>query len=327
VDEVNDFAIRRARVMLEGVLSPYVEYYFQFKAENMAVGKPGAKYAYIKLIPIKQLDIYAGVIDVPFTREQSFQSSSSLLLIDRSLATESNNIFTDIGLMINGKLFDNKLSLYLAMVNGAGGFEDGINGWKGTNSSSKDVNTYFDLAGRVEYNPLGKWKNGKEWFKRDFNLTFGAAVYYSLQRDNSSSLGNYSASENFLGLTFDAAINWNIIYLEGGFVYQQADPNVAYGSIGQFESYVGYYSQIGVNLDSKNNALVAFRFDSYEEDPGLTKDDTIRELTLGFTWYIGANGHKIKFQTEGTYQISKGIHSTEPDTLGFIWRNQLSLNI
>ncbi|MDH4127936.1 MAG: OprO/OprP family phosphate-selective porin [Spirochaetota bacterium] len=323
----NNFAIRQARIILSGNIYTNVNYKIEIKGENLVVGKPGLKIAYINFTPYSFFNITAGVLDVPFTREQALLSSKRLLLMDRSSATNNNVIFTDIGLMFSGEFLNKKIKYWLSITNGAGGFEDGINGWRGSFKSSNTTNNYFDLATRLQFDLFGDWKDGKVWFTKDLKSTIGFAVYYSKQRDDSATLGNYAGSKNFIGLTADFGVNYNIFYLEGAIIYHNAKANPSYGTnnvLAALDSYIAYYAQLGITIYPKY-FVGAIRWDSYKEDPGNKLDDRINDGVICFTWYIGGNQHKLKFQTEGAYQHQKGVNATNASNKEFKWRNQLSL--
>ena len=133
----NEFAVERARLYANVTLLDHYDLRIQTELSKDAKLKDG--YINIHHIPWAQLKI--GQFKPPYTWE-NLQSHKYIDFADRSIAV--NNMrgpSRDIGMMLHGKLLDNRLAYQLAVLNGSG-------------ENTGDDNDAKDVAGRLTLDPF-----------------------------------------------------------------------------------------------------------------------------------------------------------------------------
>lgn len=320
----NSIALRRVWLDINGEFTPMVEYLINIYGENAISGNGegilGA--AYVMLKPSVHFRSLFGIMDVPFVRE-IFSSNRKLLFIDRAEASRYNAVIMDIGLLIDGSFFDKKLHYWVGVMNGAGGTENGVNGFR---VSPSETNNQFDFLVRLQLDPMTPWKNGEAYFDGKTRYTLGASVYYSPKRDPRQGLA-FAGTRDFIGFTADFGLTFWRLYFEGAFIYQHGKSDTSSPTVSSVssdpEAYTAFFGQVGIKA-VKRYISFAFRYDQYEENTGLSSDDRIHEGTVSFTWFILGTGHNLKYQTELNHQFKKGKDTTNSSNLETRWRNQIT---
>lgn len=277
--KVDGFDIRRARLDVKGIISPYWGYRIQFDL----AGSPKLLDAYVELKLNDYLNFTVGQAKVPFSLE-NLASSTLLTFIDRSQVVEAlaargkdiggNQNGRDIGIQLGGTLYklndrpvvDYRLGLY----NGAG-----IN--------TIDNNEQKDVAARLTVHPVlgldisGAYYNGTRFIpevKVD-NVVTTPSINVNRDRyvaDLSYDVHNFSLRSEYLGGKDD-----------------QTDRE-------------GYYVQGGYYFFQKKFQLVA-KYDFYDADLSKT-DNASTWVVFGANYFFNTNtklqaNYSIK-QEEGT---------------------------
>ena len=167
------FLLRRARPIFQGTV--FRDFDFMFVPDFGGSGSPQIFDAYINYKYSQALQLQAGKFKTPFGLEQ-LQSDKDVLFNERSLVTDlvPNR---DLGIMLQGNLWDGTLNYAAAILNGVA---------DGRNSSNVDIEDDKAFAGRIFAHP----------FKRtsiDLLKGFGiglAGTYESLQGTNVAALAN-----------------------------------------------------------------------------------------------------------------------------------------
>jgi len=140
IEDSQSIDITRARLWLQGRLYfPGLTYMAQIDVAG--AGGDIIRDMYLDYLPNPWLGVRAGQFKVPYAR-QEMTSSGRQLFVDRSLATNAMRLERQLGAMLYGTQFEQKLEYYAGAFNG-----------NGRNRTNTDVN--FAYATRVAYNPFG----------------------------------------------------------------------------------------------------------------------------------------------------------------------------
>jgi len=253
---IDGFDIRRARLDIKGIISPYWSYRVQF--DLAATPKLIDAYAELKLNDYFNFTI--GQAKIPFSLE-NLTSSNKLELIDRSQAVEAlvargkdvggNQNGRDIGIQLGGtvlKLNDRPIVDYrLGIYNGAG-----IN--------IADNNERKDYAARLILHPVA----GLDLSGAVYN---GSRFVPAVTGTNATPAKSVGRDRYGFDLSYDLK-NWSVRseYIHG------TDDHI---------NRSGYYVQSGYYFLDKKLQLLA-KYDFYDTDLAIVKNAS--------TWYVlGAN--------------------------------------
>lgn len=233
------FRVRRARLALSGNLgTKKLTYKLQvdfvkFKSELLLD-------AYLDYAAIgESFRIRGGQQTVPWIR-QHIISSSNLQFIDRSLAAiEFVNVIEedsdddgipdkfvrngrDIGIMLHGKHFDNKLEYQAGMFNGSG-------------TNTTNLNNSFLFAGRAVYNIMGQpgYEEGDYDHTEKVALAWGGGGIYNTRDISNDKVTQFGT---------EAVLKYKGFSAQGEFFYRNKNPGDATLAT---TNDVGYYAQAG----------------------------------------------------------------------------------
>jgi hypothetical protein len=295
-ENIEDFFVRRARLLLRARLSDSLDLVFQMGQDNIGskVLRDDAgfrfKDAALNYRKTDAFQVIVGQFKVPFLR-QNLASGFNQLLVDRSLVTtlrpgvESSR---DEGGMAWGN---------------AGGLQYRAGVFDG--SDQEDTNTHSSLRGaaRVSYN----------WFTREpgfgyTGTTIGEKKILQIAGQADRQNGRTDSRDD-AGFTTEAraysawaaeiyydqpfAQRWALT-TEGAWVDRRDDydaPGLA------TKTTDGYYAQGGLLLPwnlGPGRLQIVGRWDEIRADRGGV-DSSIRSRTLGFNWYAKGHDRKIQF--------------------------------
>jgi len=295
-ENIQDFFIRRARLILRARLSPSLEVAFQMGQDNLGskVLKDDAgfrfKDAVINYKKNDALQIAFGQFKVPFLR-QNLCSGFNQLLVDRSLVTALRPAIEgsrDQGGMIWG---------------GHGGFQYRAGAFDG--SDQEDANTRSSLRGttRVAWN----------WFTPEPGVgytgtTIGEKKTLQIAVQADAQNGRVDARDDAGFMTeardyrawaaefyYDQPLGTRWAITAEGAWLQRRDDYVTAGLATR--STDGVYAQAGLLLPWKvgNGRLqLAGRWEEVESDRGPATSST-RARTFGLNWYAKGHDRKIQF--------------------------------
>lgn len=276
--KIDGFDIRRARLDVKGVISPYWSYRVQFDL----AGTPKLIDGYAELKLNDYFNFTIGQAKIPFSLE-NLTSSNKLELIDRSQAVEAlvargkdvggNQNGRDIGIQLGGTILKLKdrpvLDYRLGIYNGAG-----IN--------IADNNEKKDYAARLIVHPV-------------VGLDISAALYNGSRFVPEVKTGTVvttpakNVDRNRYG--FDLNYDLNNLALRGEYIHGTDD----------LIDREGYYLQAGYYFLQKKLQLIA-KYDFYDADKAKANDAS--------TWYVfGANFNlnaNVRLQANYTVKQEEG---------------------
>ncbi|HEY7649542.1 MAG TPA: porin [Methylomirabilota bacterium] len=166
---IDNFLIRRARINMTGQFSKWVS----FKIEGDFTTSPSLTDGYIDLNFLPQIGLRAGQFKAPFSLEE-LTSDLFIDTIERSMVNELVPS-RDVGVMLQGQLFNRVLAYAVGVFNGAG-----IN--------ASDNNNEKDVAGRIV---LAPFRNTDSFFLK--GLQIGINGTYGDEDARTSAQGRTSA--------------------------------------------------------------------------------------------------------------------------------------
>ncbi|HEX9873755.1 MAG TPA: porin, partial [Deferrimonas sp.] len=180
------FTIRRMKLWLQGnVFSKNLYYKFQ---QNFGGGESVTEDAYAGYKFAAPFALQLGQYKAPQSR-QELTSSGSQLFVDRSLANDTFNLGRDIGLMAEGQFADHLVEYMVGVFNGNG-------------PNQSNPNNQHMAAGRIDINPLGRFKMDEAgWSEEKLLLNLGAS--YAMETMKPGDMDEIDADNDLL----DKALN------------------------------------------------------------------------------------------------------------------------
>lgn len=276
--KIDGFDIRRARLDVKGVISPYWSYRVQFDL----AGTPKLIDAYAELKINDFFNFTIGQAKIPFSLE-NLTSSNKLELIDRSQVVEAltargkdvigNHNGRDIGVQLGGtilKLKDRPLVDYrLGVYNGSG-----IN--------TADNNEKKDIAARLITHPI----TGLDISAGLYN---GSRYIAEVKNGNVVTTPAHNADRDRLGL--DLNYDWNNLAIRAEYIHGKDDAT----------KREGYYVQGGYYFLHKKLQLLA-KYDFYDADKSKA-DDASNWVVLGANLNFNSN---TRLQVNYTFKQEEG---------------------
>ena len=306
-EEVRDFFVRRARLLIQGKPSDKLTVYFQLGQDNINQKIPtiagstrlptedtGFKFkdAYLNYKVREGFQVTAGMFKIPFLRS-SLMSGFNQLLVDRALlpslrpAREGSR---DLGGMVWGN---------------AGGFQYRTAIFDGSDQEDSNTGSSFRGSARVAYN----------WFTRETGpgytgtsigekkiLQIGAQV--DAQNDRLDSRDDTTALaaklRDYRSWAADVFYDQPIAGGHSAFTFEGAwlDRRDDYTDPTEPERRIdGFYAQAGFLLPGKvgsGRLQLAARWEELDSERGTVETETSRR-TAGITWYGKGHDRKIQF--------------------------------
>ena len=285
---VSNFAVRRMRLRLDGsVLDPRLLFRIQlgFSPDDIGQDKNSLRDAAIgwKLAP--KTVFWFGQMKLPGNREQLI-SSENLNLVDRSILHSEFALDRDLGVQLHQEFFEEMpLRFKLALSNG-----------EGRNRENQDSGMSY--TGRVEFLPLGKFKNDGDFMMGDLSyeetpkLSLGGA-YNSMEKVHRTggTTGALLTEENVsLSTTiFDFMMKYQSFSWSGEYIKRWI--NSDNGASGD-----GFSSQLGKMLNENFEPVVRYS--------QITGRDDLKQSTIGLNKYL--RNHRLKLMTDLSYSDGPG---------------------
>jgi hypothetical protein len=242
---------------------------------------------------------------------ESLVGDQYLLAAERSLL---NQAFVGSGvadrtqgasLIYGGYNKSNSLNAELAFTDGQGAANTSF-----VKVSGIDPN--FGVTGRIEYKAFGDWRDYRDLTakgnKEDL-LVLGAGGDWTQTGDGNSLVGAADAQwETAAGLA---------VY--GGGLVQHLDS--ALSLTGDEETNWGLIGQVGYMFTPSWELFARYDYTRFDNDAaaGASGEDSFNEVTVGFNYYMGANGaaaHRAKFTVDFTWLPDGMPASISPTQLG-----------
>jgi len=276
--KIDGFDIRRARLDVKGVISPYWSYRVQFDL----AGTPKLIDAYAELKINDFFNFTVGQAKIPFSLE-NLTSSNKLELIDRSQVVEAltargkdvigNHNGRDIGVQLGGtilKLKDRPLVDYRLGV------------YNGTGINTTDTNEKKDFAARLITHPI----TGLDISAGLYN---GSRYIAEVKTGSVVTTPAHNADRDRLGL--DLNYDWNNLAIRAEYIHGKDDAT----------KREGYYVQGGYYFLQKKLQLLA-KYDFYDADKSKA-DDASTWVVLGANLNFNAN---TRLQVNYTFKQEEG---------------------
>ncbi len=285
--DTQNIDVRRARLNFGGnIYSKDLHYYMEIDGDKFDVG---VRDFYVYWTPLEELNTKIGYFKVPFNR-QRVASSATLLLQERSIASEFFDQDRDYGVDLYGNPFDGYMEYHMAVFQGAG--EEQADWFQGKENFDNEL--MFVLNAR--YNPFGKYNYYDETdlaYSDTLKATIGASVAFNGKRkdvkeedyDNITGVVDY-------GLVYKG-ISWNSEYY-----IMTRDPE----SGGDSLNSMGFHTQIGCFVMPSKLEFAA-RYAMIDPDDDVS-NDIQREYTFGANYYL--RGHRSKVQADFSHLVTEG---------------------
>ncbi|TAK25862.1 MAG: porin [Myxococcaceae bacterium] len=313
-DPATEFSIRRMRLVLQGhALSNELQYYIQLGFSNRDTESDlrlPLRDAYVTWTRLRDLQVRAGQMKVPFDRQRVI-SSSAQQFVDRSIVTGELNLDRDVG-----------VQLYSRDLFGLGrrlGYQLGVFGGDGRNRLSSESGLLW--VARLEFTPMGAFD---DYVESDLErhdsprLSVGVGVAYNqnTRRSRSTFETSYDRGRfDYLHGEADLSFKWRGLSVLGAALLRRANA-AAYQStnaggaptIEYSRSSFGWFAQAGY-LFTRHFELVA-RYgdlrptvlDQATVDPSQRRR---HELGGGLNWYF--QGHALKLQSDYFYYYGDNL--------------------
>ena len=158
--------------------------------------------------------VHAGLIKVPMSRSARI-SSETLQLTDRALGVRGIAPFQQVGLLVGGKVWDEKIRLSTGVFNGLNNGETFASGWERMDPTLGNRFGGFAIAARLDIDPLGPLGSGVADLNKDPNLRLGIG---------GGLLMNRGETVQGLGFSGDLQLKWYGVSLLAEFLTDQIEP-------------------------------------------------------------------------------------------------------
>lgn len=304
-----DFFVKRSRVILNGQISK--EVFFFFQSDDLKAGAsssddteenntPGSNNvftqdAYLQLKFADQFQIYAGLLALPFSRQNNQSAATTLGTDLNSLMLPLNNYSNngrDTGFLFRGLLFNKILEYRL------GAFR-GLDRKYIADGNVRNEDDYPRVSGRLQLNFLEKeegfFYSGNYLGKRSI-VALGAAFDY--QKDVYLEDDTY---EDYLAwtvdLAFDLAISGgNSATVQAGVF--KSDKNPAEGLVSgdlKYNKLYGWYAQAGTLIFGKVQPFAKYIFRRNRDYDG-GGSQKYQQVAAGLNYFIHEHHANVKFE-------------------------------
>jgi hypothetical protein len=309
----SSFRIRRARLIVNGQISPIVDFFVETDDYNRGgfnndAAGTGAKEAttdrvgtfiqdaYINFKVAPELNITMGMFLIPFMHHNR-QSAASLLGVDYNidvikLAT-TTNVWRDTGVEFRGLLFGGIIDYRLAVLQGL------TRRTQGDADTSNDINPdgLPRFTGRVQINLMDAEDGffySENYLGKKKIISFGGGVDYQADVTNID-----GSREDYFAWTADVIIDYPLapgmaLAFQAAYVDIDNQPTgTVVGSTG-VESQYGYFAQVGLLIMDTIQPVIKYtRW--ITEYPGLDDRDW-SYLTVGINYMLHGHNANIKFE-------------------------------
>ncbi|MCB0379976.1 MAG: porin [Flavobacteriales bacterium] len=321
----SNFSIRRARLKFNGfAYSPKLQYKIELGLSNRDISgaspqtsnAPNYIYdAVLKWNFYKKFTLWVGQTKLPGNRERII-SSGNMQFVDRSLLNSAFNIDRDMGAQLRhnfkiGEKFEVREIVAVSQGEGRNVTADNLGG--------------YQWSSKVEILPFGSFEKDGDYsgsdLSREKKPKLSVAVSYDVNNKavkTRSNMGNYMVTDkgffetDIHTLFVDMMFKYKGFSVMAEYANREAEQAIAKNSDG---SKTGAVVNVGKGLNTqmgylfKNNWEVATRFTYIEMDKKITKEDIVRQYTLGVSKYIV--GHKLKVQSDFSYLDVQGSNDNE----------------
>ncbi len=321
---------RRLRLRLDGfIYTPKLTYVIQlaFTRADMDFDDTGFPNIIRDAMIIYSLNNHfalgIGQTKLPGNR-QRVNSSGDLQFVDRSIVNSTFNVDRDFGVQA---YYNNTINNLYYVLRGA------ISSGDGRNIVSSDRGLAY--TGRIELLPLGQFTNGGDYFEgdlaRETSPKISVGLSYSSNQNairTGGQLGKYLYQPRDIYTSMaDFLLKYNGWAFASEYLQRHAHSPITINEVGDVRYvYVGRGFNSQGSYLFKNNYEIALRFSEVHPDREIAAyEPRTRQYTLGASKYI--RGHRLKLQTDLTYETNQSIEGAIPDINNWQLRFQIEAGI
>lgn len=331
--ETIEARVRRLRLRLEGfVYDPKFTYMIQLAFSRGDMDYDDTKFPNIIRDAVffynfsNNFSISMGQTKLPGNR-QRVNSSGDLQLPDRSIVNSIFNVDRDFGIQTN---YRGKLGQQFTYV-----LRGAISSGEGRNFN--DAQDGLAYTGRIELLPLGQFTNNGDYFEGDLarepkpKISIGTSFS---NNENAKRAGGQLGKFLFEGrdietLMIDFLFKYNGWAFAAEFLSRDASNPITINPEDPLEEqhvYIGHGENYQTSYLFRNNFELVGRYSKVTpKDEIKTLEEIQSQYTLGINKYL--RGHRLKLQTEFTFQQFDWIENINPDTENFLMRFQIEIGI
>ncbi len=329
IDQV-EARVRRLRLRFDGfIYTPKLNYVIQlaFTRADMDFDDTGfpniIRDAMVLYAVDDHFSVGLGQTKLPGNR-QRVNSSGDLQFADRSIVNSTFNIDRDFGLQL---YYNNAVKGFAYVIRAA------ISSGEGRNITSSDRGLAY--TGRIELLPLGKFTNGGDYFEGDLAREPKPKLSVGLTYSNNQNairtggqLGRFLYDSRDIGTAMiDFLVKYNGWSCAAEYLDREATDPVTINDDGD-KRYV--FAGHGLNIQSsylfRNDIEVAGRYSQIQPDLEIQElEERTEQYTMGVTKYI--RGHRLKIQSDLTYEHNIWLSEISPDRNNWQLRFQIEVGI
>jgi hypothetical protein len=262
------------------------------------------QYAYLEFKTFGPIWLALGKKNVSHIMETS--SSGKFLHGDSNLAVGSHAMNIMFGAQIFGSFMKDKLHFSLVFQNASQGGTS-VSAFTG-NDPAFNSWQHYGLGFKLQFDPLGKWKQGEEWLQtKKMKAMVNISVYWEPSRPTTSTTTNARDDNKLKGLfagVFELGFTVSKFYLQAGMEYAHAGYLSNTGSQQHLASKLGIYADAAFTVNKY--FVPALRFQTYNSGgtEGFANRSTGSENRSISRIHFTANiypyglGHRLKLQPE-----------------------------
>jgi phosphate-selective porin OprO/OprP len=325
--------IRRLRLRFDGfIYDPKLVYLIQLAFTRSDMDYDDTKFPNIIRDAVviynvnKHFSLSMGQTKLPGNR-QRVNSSGDLQLPDRSIVNSIFNVDRDFGIQTNYRSTLGKTFTYV--LRGA------ISSGEGRNFN--DAQNGLAYTGRVELLPFGEFTNNGDYFEGDLarepKPKLSIAASFS-NNENAKRAGGQLGKFLYEGRDIETVM-FDLLYKHNGwafaaeFLNRNTDNPI---TISPDDPLLEQHVYVGHGENYQGSYLFRSNYEIVGRYSKVTPKNEIKELeriqsqyTLGINKYL--KGHRVKLQTEFTFQQFSWIQNINPVAENFLMRFQVEIGI
>jgi hypothetical protein len=322
--------VRRLRLRFDGfIYTPRLTYLIQlaFTRADMDFDDTGfpniIRDAMVIYAITDHFSVGVGQTKLPGNR-QRVNSSGDLQFADRSIVNSTFNIDRDFGVQL---YYNNSLQGLHYVLRGA------ISSGEGRNIVSSDRGLAY--TGRIELLPMGKFTNGGDYFEGDLARESAPKISIGLTYSSNQNtirtggqLGRFLyGPRDMLTNMIDFLIKYNGWAFATEYLHRDANDPITVNDQGDKRYvYVGHGQNFQGSYLLKKNYELALRYSYVRPDAEIQSlEERTRQYTIGASKYI--RGHRLKLQTDLTYEQNTWLQGEAPDHDNWQLRFQIEAGI
>lgn len=270
-----------------------------------------------------RFSIGIGQTKLPGNR-QRVNSSGDLQFADRSIVNSTFNIDRDFGVQV---YYNNSIQGLHYVLRGA------ISSGDGRNIVSSDRGLAY--TGRIELLPLGRFTNGGDYFEADLARESSPKISLGVTSSSNQNairtggqLGKFLYEpRDILTNMADFLLKYNGWAFAAEYLRRNTSNPITMNDEGdQRHVYAGHGMNFQGSYLFKNNFELALRYSEVRPDVDIQiVEDMTQQYTIGASKYI--RGHRLKLQTDLTYEQNHWLQGPEPDHNNWQLRFQIEAGI